>query len=93
MRPENKRMQDFLKVNGIDAVPWYIFKGSMKGCWRIYGKHGKGFSSDIMDKWTPELAEKLNGIGFRGFDGRPLGQFSGNGGMFMTFVRGHYELL
>jgi len=93
MRVENKQMQEFLKANGINAVPWYIFKGSMKGCWRIYGKHGKGFGWDAMDKWTPEIAEILNGLGFRDYAGKPLGQFSGNGGMFQTFVRGHYEFL
>jgi hypothetical protein len=91
MRPENKRMQAYLKENGIDAVPWYIEKGSMKRCWRLYGKHSKGWQN--MDKWTPELAEKLNGLGFRDYAGEPLGLYSGNGGMFMTFVRGHYEFL
>ena len=93
MRPENKRMQGFLKANGVDAVPWYISKGSMRGCWRLYGKHGKGFGAESMDKWTPEIAEKLTSLGFRDFDGKQLGQFSGNGGMFCTFVRGHYEFL
>lgn len=91
MRPENKRMQDFLKVNGIKATPWYIFKGSMKGCWRLYNKDGQGFVN--MKKWTPELADKLNGLGFKDYDGKPLGEFSGNGGSFQTFVRGHYEFL
>lgn len=93
MRPENKRMQAFLKSNGISAVPWYISRGSMRGCWRLYGKNGKGFASDVMEKWSPELAEKLNDLGFRDYAGQPLGIYSGNGGMFCTFVRGHYEFL
>lgn len=91
-RPENVKMQEFLRANGFpNAVPWYIDKGSMRGCWRIYSKQGKGFQN--MDKWTMEIADKLTALGFKGFDGGTLGQFSGNGGMFHTFVRGHYEFL
>uniref|UniRef100_A0A6M3LUX7 Uncharacterized protein n=1 Tax=viral metagenome TaxID=1070528 RepID=A0A6M3LUX7_9ZZZZ len=93
MRPENKRMQEFLRGNGINAVPWYIFKGSMKRTWRLYGKNGKGSDLSNYQKWTPDLAEKLNGLGFRDYDGKPLGLYSGNGGVFCIFVRGHYDFL
>lgn len=83
-RPENTRMQAWLAEHGIDATPKYLFDGSLKGCWRLYGK---------AQKWTLELAAKLNDLGFVDFDGQPLGPYSGNGGHFMTFVRGHNELL
>lgn len=90
MRPENKRMQQFLRANGIDAVPKWISTGSLKRCWRLYGKNGDGWEG--YQKWTPELIEKLTALGFRGLHG-PLGQFDGNGGIFSVFVRGHEELL
>lgn len=81
----NVKMEQFLKQNGINAVPWRIDKGSMRGCWRIYSKQGKGFTN--MDKWTPELVDKFTALGFRDFDNQPLNQFSGNGGDFQIFVR------
>lgn len=40
-----------------------------------------------------ELHNKLNQLGFTSFDGRPLDKFSGNGGVFSVFVRGHNEFL
>jgi len=84
LRPENKRMRNWLKRKGIDASVKYLWKGSMRGTWRLYNPK---------EKWTQELADKLSRLGFRGFDGKPLHQFSGNGGMFSVFVRGHDELL
>ena len=84
MRQENERMQKWLKGQGIEAKAKYLFKGSMKNTWRLY-------NPEI--PWTKELWEKLNGLGFTDAFYKPLGQFSGNGGMFSTFVRGHYELL
>lgn len=83
-RPENQRMQELLRANGIDATPKYIPDGSMRGCWRIYN-HAL--------QWTDELRQKLTALGFVDFDNQPLGQFSDNGGMFSVFVRGHNELL
>lgn len=83
-RPENTRMQAFLASNGIDAVPKYLPDGSMAGCWRLYNR---------VQKWSLDLAARLNGLGFTDFDGQPLGEFSGNGGSFQVFVRGHNELL
>lgn len=83
-RPENQRMQAFLAENGIDATPKYLPDGSLRGCWRLY--------NDAVS-WSEELAGKLNALGFTDFDGKPLGRFSGNGGSFSVFVRGHNELL
>lgn len=87
MRPENKRMQEFLAGHGIDASVYFIWDGSLKGNWRFsrpYREHVR---------WTQELQDKLNDLGFVDFDGKPLSQYSGNGGLFMVFVRGHNELL
>jgi len=89
MRPENKRMQEFLKANGINAIPRYINKGSLKRSWRLYGKRNGGSE---YQPWTVELAEKLTALGFRGLRG-PLGKYDGNGGVFSVFVYGHYEFL
>ena len=90
MKPENKKMQNFLKANGIDAVPKYIPTGSLKHCWRLYGKNGNGWNG--YQRWTPDLAEKLTALGFTGLY-HPLGEFDGNGGVFSVFVRGHFEFL
>lgn len=92
MRPENKRMQEFLKQNGIDAIPKYIFTGSLKRSWRLYGKNGNGHDLSDYVKWTPELVTKLTDLGFTGLHG-PLGPYDGNGGVFSVFVHGHYEFL
>ncbi len=93
MRPENKRMQEFLKSNGINAVPKYIATGSLAPSWRLYNritKEDRGLAS--YQKWDMELANKLTALGFRGLHGA-LGNFDGNGGVFSVFVRGHYEFL
>jgi len=84
MRPENKRMQVFLKQNGIKAIPKYIATGSLTRTWRLY---------NLKQLWSVELANKLNALGFVDLDGKPLAQYSGNGGLFSVFVRGHFELL
>jgi hypothetical protein len=84
MRPENKRMQEFLKQNGVQAIPKYLATGSLKGCWRLWGKR---------QPWTDGLRQRLTALGFVDFNGDPLGQYSGNGGLFCVFVRGHNELL
>jgi len=78
MLAHNKQMQDFLRHNGIKAIPKRIDRGSMRGIWRLYNKNMK---------WSDELAIHLNSIGFVDFDGKPLGRFSGNGGRFCVFVR------
>ena len=84
IRPENKRMQDFLAKHGIKADAKYLDTGSLKGRWRL---------SNIDTKWTVELADRLNVLGFRDFDDRCLHKYSGNGGLFSVFVKGHYEFL
>lgn len=79
MREENKRMKEYLEKNGIDAIPKYFIKGSMKGTWRIY---------NYAVKWAgnTELQEKVRSLGFKGFDGQKLDNYSGNGGDFCIFV-------
>lgn len=77
-------MQQFLAQHGIDAIPKYIKDGSLRGSWMLYAKDAK---------WTMELADSLNAIGFTNLWHDPLGQYSGNGGLFSVFVRGHDELL
>ncbi len=84
MRIENTRMKEFLASHGIKATPRYLHKGSMKGTWGLY---------DRGTKWTPELTEQLNALGFVDYDHTPLDQYSGNGGLFQVFVRGHNEML
>ena len=82
--PENIRMMEFLAKHGIKCAVKYIWNGSLRGTWRLYGKD---------QKWTPELMRKLTDLRFKGFDGRQLDEYSGNGGTFSVFVRGHNELL
>jgi hypothetical protein len=84
MRPENKRMQDYLAENGISARVKYFSTGSGKRTWRIYSPG---------EKWTNELQDKLTALGFVDYNNRPLHEYSGNGGAFCVFVRGHYEML
>lgn len=84
MRPENKRMQELLKSHGIKARVKYISSGSMRGVWRLY---------EPGTNYTQSLYSRLNDLGFVNFDGRPLDIYSGAGGTFQVFVRGHNELL
>ena len=83
VRPENKRMQEFLAAHGIVARAKWLSTGSLKRTWRLWQRC----------TWTPELAAKLNALGFVDYNNKPLGQFSGNGGTFCVFVRGHEDLL
>lgn len=78
MLTHNKQMQDFLRANGIEAVPKWISKGSLKRNWRLYNKK---------IRWSEELATRLSDLGFIDFDGKPLGRLSGNGGMFSIITR------
>ena len=84
-RPENQRMQEFLAANGIKAHAKFIWDGSLKGTWRLWDRHGQ--------RWNPILADRLTALGFRDYDGRMLGNSSGNGGAFCVFVRGHSEFV
>lgn len=84
MRPENQKMSDFLAPHFPGIRVKYIATGSLKRTWRLH----------LPDtKWTEEAAVKLNELGFTSFDRMPLGKFSGNGGTFQVFVRGHDEML
>jgi hypothetical protein len=83
MREENKAMQNYLKYHGIECRVKYIWNGSIKHTWRLY-------NPEI--RWTDELAQQLNDLGFRDFDYKPLGKYSGNGGVFSVCVRGNYSL-
>lgn len=78
MRPENKAMQKYLADNGVKCRVKYIAEGSLKGTWRL---------ADSKQAWTPYLRTKLIGLEFKGYDGGELHEYSGNGGMFMVFVR------
>ncbi len=78
MLSHNKQMQDFLRANGIEAIPKWIDKGSLKRTWRLYNRK---------IKWSEELAAKLNSLGFVDYDGKSPGKLSGNGGIFSVFVR------
>ncbi len=83
MLEHNRKMQAFLASHGIEVLPKYIPDGSLKGTWRLYNKSVK---------WSIFLANILNSIGFRDYNGKPLGIYSGNGGIFCIFVRGHEEM-
>jgi hypothetical protein len=76
-------MQEFLARNGIKATAKRFHDGSMRNTWRLY---------DHATKWTIELADKLNSLGFTWIDGRPLEQSMGNGGVFSISVRGLDDL-
>jgi hypothetical protein len=84
IRPENKRMQDYLAKHGIVARAKYFVDGSLKGCWRIH-------NGDV--PWTDAIREKLTDLGFVSFDGELLSKYEGNGGVLSVWVRGHEELL
>lgn len=77
-RPENVKMEQYLSGHGIKATPKYLWQGSLRGCWRLWGKG---------QAWTEELRQKLTMLGFKDYDGLPLKPYSGNGGAFMVFVR------
>ncbi|MFZ2937609.1 MAG: hypothetical protein WA066_02770 [Candidatus Omnitrophota bacterium] len=93
----NKRMQDFLRSNGFPyAVAKYFNKGSLRGSWRIYSRPAmeKGDNLwNIYEKWSEELAERFNALGFTNLWHKPLDKWDGNGGLFQVFVRGHNEFL
>ena len=85
-------MQSWLRSHGIDCSVRYLWHGSLQGCWRLCRRYIGG-EPKPEQRWTIELADRLVRLGFVGFDSKPLGQYSGNGGLFSVFVRGHYEFL
>ena len=84
MRPENARMKEYLDKNGVKAIPKWLPDGSLKRTWRLYDKN---------TQWSIDLAAKLNSLGFLDYNGKPLDEHSGNGGMFQVFVRGHNDMV
>ncbi len=82
MKPENKNAQAFLLHHGIKARAKYYPAGSVRG-WRF---------ADSETKWTPALREKFTALGFTSYNGEPLHEYSGNGGVLCIFCRGHEEL-
>lgn len=84
MRPENKKMVEFLKANSIDATAKYQRDGSMRGTWILH---------NVNIKWSDELRDKLTSLGFTDYSGRPIDRFAGNGGIFCVYVRGHNEFV
>jgi hypothetical protein len=78
-------MAEWLETQGVHVKKArFIWHGSLKTCWSLY---------DPAQRWSLELADKLNGLGFRGFDDKPLHRYSGNGGMLAVFAKGHAEMI
>jgi hypothetical protein len=99
MRPENNRMKQFLKANGIDAEPKYISTGTLKGSWRLYGlvngkyDYKKEWGENHIQWWgNIELQNKINSLGFTDLGGKRVSDCTGNGGKFCIFVRGNIVL-
>jgi len=84
MLQHNKKIQELFKKHGLKIKAKYIKAGSLRGCWRIY---------NLSINWNNDIAKKINRMGFVDFDRKPLGIFSGNGGVLSIFIRGHEELL
>ena len=78
-------MQNILKESGIEAKAMFIWKGSMKGTWRLYKKNVSWWNNT-------GLHYKLAFLGFSDYDGDVLDKFSGNGGHFQIFVRANKEI-
>lgn len=76
---KNKAMQAELRKNGIEASCKFLHKGSLKGRWSLYNPNIKWFGNK-------ELQKKFTDLGFLDFDGKPLSDFSGNGGGFSVCV-------
>mgnify|MGYP001589675816 CR=1 FL=1 len=88
MLDKNKKMKSFLESKGFkNIIPKYIENGSMRGCWRIVSRVNGKLGLTGYALYTSEVQEKLTNLGFRDFDGEPLNQYSGNGGVFAVFAR------
>lgn len=80
MRSENQQMKKYLQENGIEAIPKYIYEGSLRGCWRLYNSNIKWYGNK-------ELHQKLTALGFKNYNNEDFDDFDGNGGAFSVFVR------
>jgi hypothetical protein len=73
MKEINKSIQSYLKSHGINAMPMYITKGSMKGMVRLYQRSKNKNINPEMDgfiQWTEKQKQTLQSIGFKiVFDG------------------------
>lgn len=84
MKAYNKAMKQYLSERGIKAKSVkFIEKGSLKGCWII---------SNYKQKWTQNLIDRFDIAGFKDFDGKKLGEWSGNGGIFSVYVTKNINL-
>ena len=85
MKPENRKMRDFLALNGIQASVKHIDDGSITGCWRI---------QNVNQVWTRDLLNKFNELEFKDTSGQPLDRFSTHdfGEVFQIFVTAGYPL-
>ena len=98
MRPENMRMKNFLEKNGIiDVHVKYIWRGSLRGSWRICrkNKNPENAMRGGYLPWTEEDAKTMNNLGFRErfcSNNNLLTARSGNGGMWHIFVTGHHGM-
>ena len=79
MKIENKKMQKFLKDNGIIAKAKYIDNGSQKDTWRINGEQ--------MWFGNKALIEKFTSLGFKNHDHKDLHEFCSNGSQMSLFVK------
>lgn len=81
--PHNARVEKFLADNGLPGVKAkWLPDGSLKHRFMLFLK----FNPRMDVRWTEEHSEKMNALGFRDFDGRPLTGRSGNGGVFSLCV-------
>lgn len=81
-------MMQYLKDNEIKATPKFLWKGSLKGCWRLHN-YKKVNGQIVSENWAGnyDLQNKLTALGFVDFDGKPLSDLCGNGGWFSVFLR------
>jgi hypothetical protein len=89
--PHNARVEDFLAANGLPGVKAkWLSDGSLKNTFRLSGYEAANAwrpRADRAAEWTPELADKLNALGFRNYNGQPFDRLDGNGGLFHVFSR------
>ena len=85
--PHNARVEEFLAANGLPGVKAkWLPDGSLKHTFSLY-QPDKNRAGSYATPWTPELAEKLNALGFCNWNGQPFDRLDGNGGQFSVFAR------
>jgi len=78
MLAHNREMKIFLESHGLKLMPKRFDTGSMRGTWRLY---------NLNLKYTPEIQEKLTGLGFTDWDGSSLDRHSSNGDIVSLCVQ------